>query len=435
MAKAKPRSRDFKTDEESDPSVTTSELFEPAPKAGSFDGAAEIGPDTVGTEYASVSGDDPRTEGYHETQSTQSWSDSRYVESANIEEAWQQSSGSDTEIETAPGPGGQWSWGAPQSTKDAYYATLQPGDFGATGTKYPQATGDTSGWASSEETDMQSPQDYRGYPVDPAEGMGLGGSRPRTWFGSGISQPAQPEQPAWASVSELQDPQQSVPYNYDGGTAYLPPEYYQPKPAPLQGTTISPTLSQRFIDSIPAGLDPANWDVNDPLATLRTLPDEQDSPLSTAFKLELDGLTAENLVSAAGTIVTASQGVYIVLPPYGPCVAGAQAFGVCDVVIDDPRVSRRHVMFEVVREGEEDVVYVTNTQSTNGVFRNSSPLRKWISQRLEVGDEIALGARAVARFRLYEADAGDIKVCSSVLIFPSDAAHLVFYHSALQPSG
>lgn len=295
-------------------------------------------------------------------------------------------------------------WGAAKGPQEAYYATLQPGDFGAAETSYPPYGSDSYGQAGADETTEGD------YSVESADGAVYQDGRQRTWFGS-------EGQPAWTPES-AEDP--SWVHRFPGDTASPPPGHFQPR-----GTTISPRLSKRFIESIPAGLDPAQWDANDPLAALRMLPDEDDDgpPAATAFKLELDGLTSENLVSAAGVTVTPSQVVYIVLPPYGPVVAGAQAYGACDVVIDDSRVSRRHVMFEAVRAPDGDAVYVTNTQSTNGVYRNSAPVQKWVSQRIEVGDEIALGARAVARFRLYEADATDVKVC-----FPFSHCFLSYHH-------
>ena len=57
----------------------------------------------------------------------------------------------------------------------------------------------------------------------------------------------------------------------------------------------------------------------------------------------------------------------------------------CDVVINDPNVSRRHAEFRRVTDG----VVVTDLGSTNGTRVNGAPVRE---QQLVSGDEITVGS-------------------------------------------
>ncbi|MDA8314752.1 MAG: DUF3662 and FHA domain-containing protein [Actinomycetota bacterium] len=57
----------------------------------------------------------------------------------------------------------------------------------------------------------------------------------------------------------------------------------------------------------------------------------------------------------------------------------------CDVVLNDPNVSRRHAEFRRTADG----VVVTDLGSTNGTRVNGAPVRE---QQLESGDEITVGS-------------------------------------------
>ena len=69
-----------------------------------------------------------------------------------------------------------------------------------------------------------------------------------------------------------------------------------------------------------------------------------------------------------------------------PLTAGKLA-GSVDIVINDQSVSRRHVKFA----REENKVYMTDLNSTNGTFKNGLRLEPNTSVLLEPGDEIRLG--------------------------------------------
>lgn len=69
-----------------------------------------------------------------------------------------------------------------------------------------------------------------------------------------------------------------------------------------------------------------------------------------------------------------------------PLTAGKLA-GSVDVVINDQSISRRHVKFA----REENKVYMTDLNSTNGTFKNGLRLEPNMSVLLEPGDEIRLG--------------------------------------------
>jgi hypothetical protein len=67
----------------------------------------------------------------------------------------------------------------------------------------------------------------------------------------------------------------------------------------------------------------------------------------------------------------------------GPVVLGR--LPECDVVVNDPNVSRRHAEFRRTAEG----VVVTDLGSTNGTRVNGAPVRE---QQLASGDEITVGS-------------------------------------------
>lgn len=69
-----------------------------------------------------------------------------------------------------------------------------------------------------------------------------------------------------------------------------------------------------------------------------------------------------------------------------PLTAGKLA-GSVDIVINDQSISRRHVKFA----REENRVYMTDLNSTNGTFKNGLRLEPNTSVLLEPGDEIRLG--------------------------------------------
>ncbi len=60
----------------------------------------------------------------------------------------------------------------------------------------------------------------------------------------------------------------------------------------------------------------------------------------------------------------------------------------CDVVVNDPNVSRRHAEFRATTDG----VVVTDLGSTNGTRVNGAPVRE---QKLVSGDEVTVGSTTV----------------------------------------
>jgi len=60
----------------------------------------------------------------------------------------------------------------------------------------------------------------------------------------------------------------------------------------------------------------------------------------------------------------------------------------CDVLIEDPGVSRRHCEFRVTTDGPHIVCSLRDLGSTNGTFVNSERIT---SQRLEPGDRVTVG--------------------------------------------
>ena len=162
----------------------------------------------------------------------------------------------------------------------------------------------------------------------------------------------------------------------------------------------------------PPGTAVESWLIEDTgdLLGVRDAPPEK--PRQVAFKLLLDDVTSESLVEAQGALMTNSNDITIVLPEHGPLVVGATSERACDVVLDDDRVSGRHLMFEVVDvPGQvERRVLLTDLHSTNGVYKNSAPLQPYQTEEVAIGDEVVLGGRAISRFRVIEAWPVDVQV-------------------------
>ena len=141
--------------------------------------------------------------------------------------------------------------------------------------------------------------------------------------------------------------------------------------------------------------------------------------LQVHYKLVLGEATARSLLDVQGALLQRSGEVCIIVPAKGPLVVGAATERGCDCVIDDERISGRHLMFEMVERNRERVVYVTDLQSTNGVYRNSARLAPHEAVPLVEGDEVALGARAFCRFRLQLATAEELKARPCLLALSS----------------
>lgn len=74
-----------------------------------------------------------------------------------------------------------------------------------------------------------------------------------------------------------------------------------------------------------------------------------------------------------------------------PLIAAMSVLGrdeTCDIVIEDPGVSRRHCEFRVTTDGPHIVCSVRDLASTNGTFVNAERVT---SQRLEPGDKVTTG--------------------------------------------
>jgi hypothetical protein len=106
-------------------------------------------------------------------------------------------------------------------------------------------------------------------------------------------------------------------------------------------------------------------------------------------------LKAGRFVVTADVIEGREEGPYaeLVLPDGTRVVIGEDPVVLgrlpeCDVVLDDPNVSRRHA--ELRRVGE--TVVVTDLGSTNGTRVNGAPVRE---QPLASGDEITVGSTTV----------------------------------------
>ena len=89
------------------------------------------------------------------------------------------------------------------------------------------------------------------------------------------------------------------------------------------------------------------------------------------------------------------------VPARGPLVIGAQKFRGCDVVVSEPRLSGRHVFFEL-RESQatDPQLTVTDMGSTNGVFVNGKRCAPWKPKVVRTGDVVHLSSQQVARFRV-----------------------------------
>ncbi len=59
----------------------------------------------------------------------------------------------------------------------------------------------------------------------------------------------------------------------------------------------------------------------------------------------------------------------------------------CDIVLDDPLVSRRHALLEQIGEG----LVIRDLKSTNCTYVNNDPLQRNEKRYLSAGDEIRIG--------------------------------------------
>jgi pSer/pThr/pTyr-binding forkhead associated (FHA) protein len=170
----------------------------------------------------------------------------------------------------------------------------------------------------------------------------------------------------------------------------------------------TPTLlTTEMLDSIPGGLSAEGWSVAD---LFKVNADGGFEQKRESFKLIIDDMTSSTLLDAQGALMSPSGDVSIILPQQGPMVIGASASRGCDVVLDDERVSGRHCLFEVTTNATSCRLVVTDLMSTNGVFKNSVRIKPFASVEVKEGDEIALGARAYARFRVAFAEPDDVQV-------------------------
>lgn len=173
------------------------------------------------------------------------------------------------------------------------------------------------------------------------------------------------------------------------------------------------TLQSIDPDQIPGGLGLEGWEASDILSLAS--PISRDLKNASMYTLELDDSTAELLDNVIGAVVYVDGGTALVVPARGPLVIGAQKFRGCDVVVSEPRLSGRHVFFELrgMAEGADPQLIVTDMASTNGVFVNGKRCAPWKPKVVRTGDVIHLTSQQVARFRVgaLKRDGKGLRVC------------------------
>lgn len=171
-------------------------------------------------------------------------------------------------------------------------------------------------------------------------------------------------------------------------------------------------LDRINLDTIPGGLETGQWQASDVLrvagSTARVL------RAASPFKLVLDEGAVDCVDNVLGALVLRDGQTSMVVPAQGPLVMGATKFRGCDVVLDEPRISGRHVFFEAVSGKGGQRLTVTDMGSTNGVYFNGEKLRPWVPVALEMGDVVVLGAREFARFEVAPVNKADLKVRRAV---------------------
>lgn len=90
----------------------------------------------------------------------------------------------------------------------------------------------------------------------------------------------------------------------------------------------------------------------------------------------------------------------------------------CDVVVDDPRISKRHAILTRV----DDRLYVTD-QSLNGTFIDRAMIQRGLPTRLRPGQELSL-VYCRSRHRLFQPDALSYVLHLSATLPPIVIAHL-----------
>lgn len=167
-------------------------------------------------------------------------------------------------------------------------------------------------------------------------------------------------------------------------------------------------LDRINLDAIPGGLETGHWQATDVLqvagASARVL------RAASPFKLLLDEGAVDCVDNVLGALVLRDGQMSMVIPAQGPLVMGATKFRGCDVVLDEPRISGRHLFFESVTGKGGQRLTVTDMGSTNGVYFNGEKLRPWVPVGLEMGDVVVLGAREFARFEVGPVNKADLKV-------------------------
>lgn len=174
-----------------------------------------------------------------------------------------------------------------------------------------------------------------------------------------------------------------------------------------------PEEQRRFLDRInldviPGGLDTGKWQAADVLQVAGT--SARVLREASPFMLLLDEGAVDCVDNVLGALVLRDGRTALVVPAHGPLVMGATKFRGCDVVLDEPRISGRHVFFEAVTGKGGTRLTVTDMGSTNGVYFNGEKLQPWAPVELGVGDVVVLGAREFARFEVGPVGKADLKV-------------------------
>ena len=216
--------------------------------------------------------------------------------------------------------------------------------------------------------------------------------------------------------TDVRDPDDDSSYRWTDPNAVqwdVPLDQLEQERAELEAVEDIPDEQRGFLDrinldTIPGGLDTGNWQASDVVQmagrSARML--RSVSP----FKLALDEGAVDCLDNVLGALLLRDGQTALAVPAHGPLVMGATKFRGCDVVLDEPRVSGRHVFFEAVAGRGGMRLTVTDMGSTNGVYFNGEKLAPWSPAAIDVGDVIVLGAREFARFQVESVSKADLKV-------------------------
>eukprot|EP00892_Ulva_mutabilis_P005765 jgi/Ulvmu1/3560/UM166_0014.1 len=186
-------------------------------------------------------------------------------------------------------------------------------------------------------------------------------------------------------------------------------------------------LDRINLDTIPGGLDSGSWQAADVVQMagrsarmLRSV---------APYKLTLDEGAVDCLDNVLGALLLRDGQTALAVPAHGPLVLGAIKFRGCDVVLDEPRMSGRHVFFEAIAGPGGMRLTVTDMGSTNGVYVNGVKLAPWSPTVIDAGDVVVLGAREFARFQVEPINKADLKEASTIAALVDDLKALRYHVS------